>query len=135
MFRLSHRMPHNGRNHVSSRAIAYCVTAWDGPGAGLAELYAACATYAAQHQLTIDTWLPEVVRDDPSMRVTPLLRSALHRLQPEQVLLIAESNTLAASGSVVPAVQALHPSSAGQIIAVTGLLGTLPPLARRPARR
>ena len=74
--------------------IAYCATAWDGPGAGLAELHRDCVAYASHHGLRIVAWVSEVVADDPAARNTPALACALAQAQTCDGLLIAESSTL-----------------------------------------
>jgi hypothetical protein len=80
-------------------ATVYCCTAWDGPGAGLAELRETCRQFAAAHELRISAWAAEVTPDDLNLRYTSLLRYAIeYANEPEtDLLLIAESSTLVRS--------------------------------------
>jgi len=80
-------------------ATAYCCTAWDGPGASLAELREACRRFAGEHNLRIAAWATEVTPDDLDLRYTSLLCYAIdYANNPEtDLLLIAESSTLVRS--------------------------------------
>lgn len=78
----------------TSMVVAYCATAWDGPGAGLAELRRDSISYASRHGLRIVAWTSEVVPDDLGARHTPAFACALAQAQTCDGLLIAESPTL-----------------------------------------
>ena len=75
-------------------AVGYCATAWDSPGAGLAELRSAVAEAAAAYGLRLTNVWAEVVDDEH--RETPLLTEAIDtvRVDAADILLIAESPTL-----------------------------------------
>ncbi|WP_158894873.1 hypothetical protein [Amycolatopsis anabasis] len=93
-------------------AVAYCCTAWDGPGASLAELRARCLEFAGAHGLRIDAWATEVTPDVVESRYTSLLRYTIEFANdPEtDTLLIAESNNLVLScGSAAVIARALSP--------------------------
>ncbi|QWF80811.1 hypothetical protein [Amycolatopsis sp. CA-230715] len=80
-------------------ATAYCCTAWDGPGASLAELREGCRRFARGQGLLITAWAAEVAPDDIERRYTELLRYTIEfATDPEiDALLIAESSTLVRS--------------------------------------
>jgi hypothetical protein len=86
------------RKVTSTRLIAtaYCCTASERPGTGLAELRESCLEFAEAHRLRISAWAAEVTPDDPNLRYTSLLRYAIDfSNEPESdLLLIAESSSL-----------------------------------------
>lgn len=90
------------RVSATTRAVvAYCATAWDGPGAGLAELRRDCRDYAARHRLRIVAWATEVVPDDAAARQTETLTWALVEARYCAGMLVAESRTLPRTTGVV----------------------------------
>lgn len=76
--------------------MAYCVTAWDGPGAGLAELRATVLHAAAAYGLRLTDVRAEVADDDADRRKTLLLARTIGVVHADaaDILLIAESPTL-----------------------------------------
>lgn len=84
------------------RALAYCGTAWDGPGGGLAELIAAVHQAAAAYGLRLGRVWAELVDDDVHRRATPLLAEAIDAVHDGgvDILLVAESPTLIRSRGV-----------------------------------
>lgn len=109
---------------VLRAATAYCCTAWDGPGASLAELREGCRRFARGHGLLITAWAAEVAPDRVEHRYTELLRYTIEFASDPEVdaLLIAESSTLVRSlGTAELLARTLSPEGS-RILPVGGLL-------------